>query len=135
MYPDLAGIKHDFRKLATTQGRCFICHEISECEITRYQKSYHILYFSIKIKEEEIIFDWEKCGHRAILHEKKDVERYKNEQIETGTFAVPSYFDMNLMLTAKPHFNKPNMIIVMIVCVIFAALLAYIMVKLGIRYF
>jgi hypothetical protein len=130
----LAGIQHDYKSLNRIQGRCYVCNEPSECEITLYQKSYHILSFPLKIIEEQFLFDWEKCSHRAILHEKRDVERYKAEQMKTGLLNVPYYFDMKPILTIKPKFYKPNLIIVIIICLIFAIIFACISILFDIRY-
>ena len=130
---ELAGILHEYKVLNITQGRCLICNETSECEITIYKKSYHILYIPIKRIAEEFIFDWDKCSHRTILHEKQDVERYKEEQMNTGILNVPYYFDMKLILTVKPKYYKPNFVIVIIICIIFAILVGCIIQLLGIK--
>jgi hypothetical protein len=130
---ELAGILHDYKVLNRTQGRCLICNEISECEITIYKKSYHILYIPIKRIEEQFLFDWEKCGHRTILHEKQDVDRYKEEQMNTGILNVPYYFDMKPLLTTKPKYYKPNIFIVIIISIIFAIIVGCIIILLGIK--
>jgi hypothetical protein len=97
-----AGIQHDYKKLNKTPGKCLVCGELSECQILKYEKSTHIFYFKLKILDEQFWFDWEKCNHRAMLYDKKDVARYKQEQVETGSLSVPYYQDMKLIKTTMP---------------------------------
>jgi hypothetical protein len=70
----------------------------------------------------------------AILHEKRDVERYKEEQMKTGSLNVPYYFGMKPILTVKPKYYKPNLIIVIVICLIFAIIFACILILFDIKY-
>jgi hypothetical protein len=131
---EIAGILHEYKLLNKIQGRCYVCNEISECEIEKHTKSYHILYIPIRRIEIQFIFSWAKCGHEAVLHEERDVQRYIEEQVNTGNLNIPFYFDMKPFLTVKQQYYKPNFIIVLIICVIFAAIFACIISLLRVRY-
>jgi hypothetical protein len=135
---EIVGFLYDYKRLNKTQGRCFICNEVSECTITHYKKSFHLFYIPIKRTEEQFIFEWEKCNHRGIFTQKRDIDRYKEEQVVTNLLNVPYYHDMKPILTNKPNYYKPNLIVVMIVCVLFAIIMGIIIILLqilGMRYF
>ncbi|HEY2980100.1 MAG TPA: hypothetical protein VGJ22_02880 [Anaerolineales bacterium] len=61
-----------------------------------------MFYIKIKTLDEQFIFDWEKCNHRAVLYDKVDVSRYKLEQVDTGNLGVPYYHDMKLQKMVMP---------------------------------
>jgi hypothetical protein len=135
---EIIGFLCDYKILNKSQGRCFICDEVSECTITHYKKSLHILLIPIKKTEEQFIFEWEKCNHRGIFTQKRDIDRYKEEQVVTNILNVPYYHDMNPILTYKQNYYKPNLIVVMILCVLFAIIMGIIIIILqilGMRYF
>ena len=54
--------------------------------------------------------------------------------MKTGLLNVPYYSDMKPVLTVKPKYYKPNMVIVIILCVLFALLISCIMILFDIRY-
>jgi len=97
------GIDHSYKKVNKTQAKCLVCGEYSECQILRYTKARHIFYIKIKILDEQYLFDWAKCNHRAILYDPQDVSRYKLEQVETGNFSVPYYQNMKLHRMEMPE--------------------------------
>jgi hypothetical protein len=129
------GVIHDYKKIGKTMANCLVCRQFSECQILRYQKYTHIFFFPVKILDEQYLFDWRSCKHRAILYEPAHVARYREEQVETRNLALPSYLDMKLQLTATP--KKIPLIQVLLVLglsVLFAALIIYIQHKLGIPF-
>jgi len=109
-----AGIDHSYKKINKTPAKCLVCGEYSECQILKYEKSTHIFYIKIKVLDEQFWFDWEKCNHRAMLYDKQDVSRYKQEQVETGILSVPYYQNMKLRITTMPK-KVPAIQIVLVV--------------------
>jgi hypothetical protein len=130
-----AGIQHTYRKINKILAKCFVCRELSECQILKYEKSTHIFYFKVKTLDEQFIFDWKKCNHRAVLYNKEDVFRYKTEQEGVGFISVPYYQNMKLNLTEMPK-KVPAIIIVIVVIlsVAFGVGLAILLDKLGIPF-
>ena len=110
------GIAHSYKKLNKTQSKCLVCGEYSECQITRYVKARHIFYIKTKVLDEQFLFDWGKCNHRAVLFDKQDVARYKLEQVETGILSVPYYQNMKLQTMSMPK-KVPTIQIVFVVIV------------------
>ena len=66
------------------------------------EKRTHVFYIKIKVLDEQFWFDWKKCNHRAVLFDKQDVFRYKQEQVETGILSVPYYQNMKLHKMEMP---------------------------------
>jgi len=114
----LGGIDHSYKKIKKTPARCLVCGEYSECQIIKYEESIHIFFIKVKVLAEQFWFDWEICNHRAVLFDKQDVARYKQEQIETGIMSVPYYQAMRLQMMAMPE----KVSIVQIVLVLIATL-------------
>jgi len=76
--------------------------------------------------EEQFIFDWAKCNHRAVLFDKQDVLRYKQEQVETGILSVPYYTNMELHIMEMPKKVSPvSIILAVLFGVVLGALLIY----------
>ena len=96
------GIDHSYKKINKTQAKCLVCGEYSECQILKYERRTHIFYIKIKVLDEQFWFDWKKCNHRAVLFDKQDVFRYKQEQVETGILSVPYYQNMKLRKMEMP---------------------------------
>ena len=96
------GIDHSYKRLNKTQARCLFCGQYSECQIIKYTRSFHFFYIRLKVLEEQFIFDWEACKHRAILFDKEDSSRYKREQVNTGLLLVPYYQNIRLQFTSTP---------------------------------
>ncbi len=96
------GINHSYKTINKTPAKCLVCGEYSECRITKYENYRHVFFIKVKTLEEQFWFDWEKCRHRAILYDKQDVLRYKQEQVETGILLVPYYQDMKLHMMEMP---------------------------------
>ena len=112
-----------------------LCGGYSECEILEYTKSFHLFYRNIKVLDEQYIFDWEKCAHRAVLHDHEDVTRYKKEQVETGILSVPYYQNMKPIPMALPQ-KVPTIKIVYVILIslILGVLLMILFEKLGILF-
>ncbi len=120
------GIDHSYKKINKTQAKCLVCGEYSECQILKYEKARHTFYIKIKILDEQFIFDWAKCNHRAVLFDKHDVSRYKQEQVETGVLSVPYYQNMKLHMMEMPKkVSIISIILVILLGVAFGALLVY----------
>lgn len=109
-----AGVTHDYKKMNTTQAACLICGVISDCRILRYQKATHIFYFKLKILEEQYIFDWPQCNHRAVLYDQEDVARYTRDHVDTGLLSVPYYRDMKVSKQFMPK-KVPAIQIILVV--------------------
>jgi len=114
------GIDHSYKKINKIQAKCPVCGEFSECQIIKYVKARHIFYIKLKILDEQFIFDWSKCNHRAVLFDKQDVARYKQEQVETGSLSVPYYQNMKLHTMEMP--KKVSMISILLVILLSLAL-------------
>jgi len=130
-----AGINHSYKKINRTPARCLVCGEYSDCQILKYRESIHILFVEIRVLDEQFWFDWEKCNHRAVLFDKQDVARYKQEQVETGVLSVPYYQNMKLGLMARPK-KVPTIgiVLVVVLSLILGVLLAILLDKLGIPF-
>ncbi len=131
------GIDHSYKKINKTQAKCLVCGEYSEFQILKYEKYRHIFYIKVKTLEEQFWFDWEKCRHRAILFDKQDVARYKQEQVDTGTLLVPYYQNMRLHITEVPkrmHVIKFVLLVIGVLSlgVLLGVLIEFIFNKLGI---
>ena len=124
------GIDHSYKKISKTTAQCLVCGEYSECQITKYVKARHIFYIKTKILDEQFLFDWEKCNHRAVLFDKQDVERYKLEQVETGIISVPYYQNMKLQTMAMPK-KAPT---IQIILVVIASIILGVLIKLLLDY-
>ncbi|MEW6222932.1 MAG: hypothetical protein ACOYZ8_16765 [Chloroflexota bacterium] len=109
-----AGIISSYKSLNKTPAKCLVCGEYSECQITKYEKALHLFFVEVRILDEQFLFDWEKCKHRAILFDKQDVSRYKQEQVETGIMLVPYYQGMKLQMTSTPH-KRPMIQLVLVI--------------------
>jgi hypothetical protein len=116
----ITGIDHSYKKIHKTQAKCLVCGEYSECHILKYQKSTHIFLIKIKVLDEQFLFDWPKCNHRAILFDKENVARYKVEQVETGILSVPYYHNMKLHKMDMP--KKVSIISIILVLMLGFAL-------------
>lgn len=129
------GIDHRYKTINKTSARCFVCGEISECNIIKYEVCTHVLYIKIKTMDEQYWFDWPKCRHRAVLYDKKDVTRYKKEYIESGSISVPYFDDMKLNLTDMPK-KVPwyHFALAILASLLLGALLVYIKEKLNIPF-
>ena len=120
------GIEHSYKKIKKMPAQCLVCGEYSECQILKYEKARHIFYFKVKILDEQFIFDWAKCNHRAVLFDKQDVARYKLEQVETGILSVPYYQNMKLHKTQMPKKVSPvSIILVILLGLAFGGLILY----------
>jgi len=120
------GIDHSYKKLKKTEAKCLACGEYSECQIMKYTKARHIFYIKIKVLDEQFIFDWKKCNHRAILYDPQDVYKYKMEQVETGILSVPYYQDMKLQITEMPKkVSIFSILLVILVGVILGIIVLY----------
>jgi hypothetical protein len=101
----------------------------------KYERSTRILFVKVKALEEQFIFDWERCNHRAVLYDSQDVSRYKAEQVETGILLVPYYQDMKLRTMAMP--KKVSWVAIALVVgasLIAGVLLAMLMDRLGVPF-
>lgn len=63
-----------------------------------YGYYFYFLRFRSKFSDEQFWFTWAACHHRAILYNKQDVDRYRQEQVETGVLSVPYYSRMKLQV-------------------------------------
>jgi len=97
-----AGIQTSYDWINKTPAKCLVCGEYSECQIIKYERSIHVFFAKVKVLDEQFLFDWEKCNHRAILFDKQDVSRYKQEQVDTGILSVPYFQNMKLQMTVIP---------------------------------
>jgi hypothetical protein len=129
------GIVHDYKEINKTQAKCLVCGEYSECRILRYVKANHIFTFKVKILNEQYIFDWEECRHRAILYDPQDVARYRLEQMDTGILSVPYYSNMKLMKGMMPK-KVPawKIIVVILLGVAFGLIVVYLQHRFHIPY-
>jgi hypothetical protein len=131
----LAGVNHAYKVLNRTPAKCLVCGQFSECRIMKYERSTRILFVKVKALEEQFIFDWEGCNHRAVLFDRQDVSRYKAEQVETGSLLVPYYRDMKLRTMAMP--KKVSWVAIALVVgasLIAGVLLAMLMDRLGVPF-
>jgi hypothetical protein len=120
------GIDHSYKKINKTLAKCLVCGEYSECQILKYEKARHAFFIKIKILDEQFIFDWAKCNHRAVLFDKQDVSRYKQEQIETGVLSVPYYQNMKLRTMEMPKkVSTISIILVVLLGLALGGLLVY----------
>jgi len=131
MFVHAGGIDHSYKKIKKTPAKCLVCGEYSECQIIDYIEATHIFYIKIRVLDEQFWFDWEKCNHRAMLYDKQDVSRYKQEQVETGNLLVPYYQNMKLRMTTMPK-KVPTIQIVLVVTasLLFGVLLVFLFDKL-----
>ena len=129
------GVLHDYKKIGKTMVNCLVCRELSECQILRYKKYTHVFFHPLKILDEQYLFDWRRCKHRAILYEPEHVARYREEQVETRIFALPSYLDMKLRFMETPK-KVPliQIVLVLALSAVFAAVIIYIKEKLDIPF-
>jgi hypothetical protein len=120
------GIDHSYKKINKTPAKCLVCGEFSECQILKYVKAHHVFYIKVKILDEQFIFDWAKCNHRAVLFDEQDVSRYKREQVETGILSVPYYQNMKLRMMEMPkNVSTLSIILVVILGLALGVLLVY----------
>ena len=131
---DIAGINHKYKKLKRTPAKCFLCGEYSECQITKYEKSSHIFFFNIKVLDEQFLFDWKKCNHRAVLSDQQDIDRYKREQVDTGILSVPSLHNMKFQLMDKPKVKNNQIVLVIIFSLILGVLLSFLLDYFGVPF-
>ncbi len=99
----LAGVDHSYKVLNRVQAKCLFCGQFSECEIRSVEEYLHIFYKKVKLFDRQFWFDWKKCGQRVVMANSKDVERYQQEQVETGMLSIPYYQQMDLQFTKVPH--------------------------------
>jgi len=126
------GIQHSYKKINRTPAKCLVCGEYSECQITKYEKSRHVFFIKTKILDEQFVFDWKQCNHRAVLFDKQDVVRYKQEQVETGILSVPYYQNMKLRRMAMPRpVSTIKIVVVVVLSVGAGVLLAILLHRLG----
>ena len=131
----LAGVDHSYKKLKKTPAKCLVCGEYSDCQIIHYKESVHLFFITIKILNEQFWFDWDKCNHRAVLFDKSDVARYKQEQVETGILLVPYYQNMKLQKMTMPK-KVPiiHIVLVLIALTILGILVAILFERLDIPF-
>lgn len=131
---DLAGINHKYRTLGKTTAKCLVCGEYSECQIKIYEKSYQVFFRKTNILDEQFLFDWKKCNHRAMLLEPQDILRYKREHVETGILSVPSQHNMNFHTMALPKVKNYQIVLVIIFSIILGVLLSILFDRIGIPF-
>lgn len=127
----LGGGDHSYKKINKTPAKCLACGEYSECQITHYIESVYIFFIRIKVLDEQFWFDWEQCNHRVVLYDKQDVERYKQEQVAAGSWAVPYYKDMKLGIASlPPKVPAIKIVLVLALCLVLGILLVILLGKL-----
>ncbi len=106
-----AGVDHSYKVLNRVQAKCLYCGQFSECEIRCYEEYLHIFFKKVKLLNRHFWFDWKKCDHRVVMANPKDVERYQQEQVETGMLSIPYYQEMDLQFTRVPHVKLITIIV------------------------
>jgi hypothetical protein len=51
---------------------------------------------------EAYLFDWAECDHRVGIFDKEDVRRYKENQVLTEYYAIPSRQEMKILYVRSP---------------------------------
>jgi hypothetical protein len=100
------GTISDYSTINKVDGPCMVCGLYSTCEIIRYEKVRHSFFVKLKVLERQYLFDWDKCGHRAVLDRPEDIARYRDEQDQTGVRSIPYYMGMRPRLEQMP--KKPS---------------------------
>ena len=120
----LAGIQHTYKHVNKTSAKCLVCGEYSECQIVKYEVSVHVFFRKIKILDGQFWFDWKKCNHRAVLYDKQDISRYKQEQVETGMLSVPYYQNMKLRMMPMPKRSRLEFALGLVIALTLGLILA-----------
>ena len=101
-----------FKKLSTSQQKCCVCGEYSECTIERWRSWLYVQMIPIWIIAKGYLFTWSICGHSLGIDNPSAAKRYKEEQVDTGLFGVPSCRELKLMVVERPMpFNLKNILI------------------------
>jgi hypothetical protein len=96
MMHSITGVRKAYDTLNKVHAKCLVCGAYSECQIMHYGYYFYFLRFRSTFSDEQFWFTWAACHHRAILYDKPDIERYRQEQVETGILSVPYYSHMKL---------------------------------------
>ncbi len=92
----ITGYRTAYDTLNKVHAKCLVCGAYSECQIVHYGRYFFFLRFRSKYSNEQFWFTWKECHHRAVLYDKQEVDRYRQEQVETGILSVPYYSHMKL---------------------------------------
>ena len=111
---ELVGVRTAYDKLNKTHAKCLICGRYSECDIMHYGYYFFFLRFRSKFSNEQFWFSWYQCQHRAILFDKQDVDRYRQEQMETGILSVPYYSNMKLKVQVLRRASAVEIILLIV---------------------
>lgn len=119
------GVMHNCKKLSKTAGPCMLCGQHSDCDIIRYEKVRHSFFITLRVLERRYFFNWEKCGHQAMLIRPQDVTRYRDEQEQTGLLTIPYYQGMQPVLGAIPKRPSGLIVALLVIGVILFWLIVY----------
>lgn len=121
-----------FKKLSTVQNsKCCVCGQYSECTIERWRRWFYLQFVPVWLVAKGYLFTWKICGHSMGMDEPAGVERYKEEQVDTGLFGIPLCRDLKALSIERPMpFNVKNililssMVLIIVIAIYWALVLA-----------
>ena len=101
-----------FKKLSTLMHRCCICGQYSDCTIERWRSWLYFSYIPIWRIGNGYQFTWKACNHAGRMDDSVAIQRYKEEQEDTGMFSIPLCEQLKPMYIEPPMaFNLKNILL------------------------
>jgi hypothetical protein len=132
----ILGYSKGYRKLHKKFGYCLTCNKYSECEITVLERTLKVFFKTLRDYPEAYLFDWAECDHRVGIFDQEDVKRYKEDDVLTERYSIPSRKVMKISYVRSPirkftfkHYLQ--LAIIIIISIILGVLLVIALDKIG----